>query len=198
MSSFTPTKSSFQAPYTTTLSQKSPETNKTRHALKNISKYHQQPQPPNHQLSFSPPVFSEHDRSDEVIFPDEDVPLIPKLNAAPKCAKKSSTYCEILDTYPHRHVQEVLRNGVQEYTLFFGEDESEPEMVHRIGDVERFVCPSVAKVIFPQGAKNTKNEWRFIVNQMDESYVQGIRVEECARWTRWRIKQKGDNNVLVL
>lgn len=68
--------------------------------------------------------------------------------------------------------------------LFGKDDEEEEEVVERFGDVERFICASINKVIFPQGAKNTKNEWKFIVNQMDEGYIQGVRVEECVRYEK--------------
>lgn len=73
-----------------------------------------------------------------------------------------------------------MRNA-QGYDLFFGEDDAEEDLVERNGNSEKFVCASVSRVIYPQGAKNTKNEWKFIVNQVDEGYIQGIRVEECVR-----------------
>lgn len=170
-------RNTFQAPFIKALPLQNPEANKTASTARNISKSH-------HQLAKTPnlthlSVFNESDRSTEVVFPDEDVQLIPRLDATPKCAK-DTTYCEKLASYPHRFVKDFLRNA-QGYDLFFGADDAEEDLVERHGNSERFVCASVSRVIYPQGAKNTKNEWKFIVNQVDEGYVQGIRVEECAR-----------------
>lgn len=108
--------------------------------------------------------------------------LLPRLGAAaPDCARGTATYCERLRSYPDRYVANLMR-GAPGYDLFFGEDEAGEDLTERNGaGGERFVCPSVGRVIYPQGAKNSRDEWMLIVNQAGEGYVQGIRIEECAR-----------------
>lgn len=69
--------------------------------------------------------------------------------------------------------------------MFFGDDDDEENnLVERGRNSERFICASISKVIYPQGGKNKKNQWRLIVNQGEDGYMQGIRVEECARYAK--------------
>lgn len=70
----------------------------------------------------------------------------------------------------------------QGYDMFFGEyEDEEDDLVERGRGSERFVCGAISKVIYPQGGKNRRNEWKLIVNQGEDGYIQGIRIEECAR-----------------
>lgn len=68
------------------------------------------------------------------------------------------------------------------FDMFFGEEDAEEnDLIERDRGSERFVCAAISRVIYPQGGKNTKNQWKLIVNHGEEGYMQGIRVEECAR-----------------
>ncbi|XP_044756806.1 protein spaetzle-like isoform X2 [Coccinella septempunctata] len=121
----------------------------------------------------------------EVVFPEDyDVLFdpIPRINGIPKCSK-GDTFCEDFEAYPRHHLRQVLsqKEGLRE---FFGKDEEAPFIVNRHGGLEEsvnYLCPSVERTVFPKVGKNKNNKWKYIINQAEDGYIQGVRVETCRR-----------------
>lgn len=98
-----------------------------------------------------------------------------------KCAR-NNTYCENLDYYPRNYIKHVIKD-LRGYDIFFESDydKKDDDLIERIQGSDRFVCAGITRTIFPQAGKNLKNEWKFIINQVEDGYIQGIRIEECVR-----------------
>lgn len=113
--------------------------------------------------------------SSEVIF----TPITP-MKEPPKCAA-DNTFCESIETYPYQHLKELLRKSNVPKALF-GVDEASDEVTNRLDDPgEKFICDSIERTVFPKVGKTKSNEWKYIVNQGEEGYIQGVRVETCRR-----------------
>lgn len=127
--------------------------------------------------TFSEPASEyEHSEHQDFLFPDD-------IDTNPSCAN-GETFCETLETYPYHHLKNVLRHSPG-LDIFFGQDEVPPDFTNRVAGApeEKFVCAARSNVVFPQSGKNSKNKWKFIVNQKDdEGYVQGVRIEECLQY----------------
>ncbi|KAL3276965.1 hypothetical protein HHI36_012330 [Cryptolaemus montrouzieri] len=127
--------------------------------------------------------FKDHSEKD-IVFPDEyDVfDSIPRIEGVPKCAN-GDTFCEKFDSYPKHHLKQVLQNK-EVIREFFGRDEESPVIINRHGGLAEsvnFLCPSVERTIFPKIGKNKNNKWKYIINQEEDGYIQGVRVETCRR-----------------
>lgn len=98
------------------------------------------------------------------------------MNGPPNCAK-GQTFCENFDPYPSDHIQDILekKSGFEE---FWGKDEAS-EFALRDEMEDQFVCSTYGTTIFPNIGKNKDNKWKFIINQPDGNYRQGIRIETC-------------------
>lgn len=124
----------------------------------------------------------EHREHQDFLFPDSQE-ITSNINTEPSCSN-GEPFCETLDTYPYRHLKNVLRHSPG-LDIFFGQDETPPDFNNRVADAadEKFVCEARSQVIFPQGGKNSKNKWKYIINQKDDDdgYVQGVRIEKCVR-----------------
>lgn len=85
-----------------------------------------------------------------------------------------------MPSYPRGYVKKLIENfdGIN---MFFENNYDEDDFAFRSESTERFVCAAKSRVIFPQSGQNAKNQWKFIFNQQEDGYVQGVRVEECAR-----------------
>ncbi|XP_048522280.1 protein spaetzle-like [Dendroctonus ponderosae] len=98
-----------------------------------------------------------------------------------KC-KKGEAMCENVDFYPHRYIEDVLKN-YRMPKLFFGQSEVPEDDFfsdRQYGEDGRFVCSSITRTIFPKSGQNKDNQWRFIVNQgSGDGFVQGVQVEVC-------------------
>ncbi|KAG5885339.1 hypothetical protein JTB14_014358 [Gonioctena quinquepunctata] len=121
-------------------------------------------------------------RQSDMIFPDsgEDTfVVVPRLDGRPpKCAEQEKTFCENFDPYPHEQLKDILeKHSVNKE--FFGMDEPPEEFSSRDDEEDIFVCSSISKTIFPKIGKNKHNKWKLIVNQKEDGYVQGVRVELC-------------------
>lgn len=118
---------------------------------------------------------------DAIIFPDsgEDEENIPSSSSSNfSICTKESIYCENIDIYPRHYVKNNARD-FEGYRSYFG---IENDLVGRFSGSNRKLCDSYTRVIFPQAGINQNNEWRFIVNQIEDGYMQGIKIEECARY----------------
>lgn len=123
----------------------------------------------------------EHSEHQDFLFPDSQ-----ELTEPSSCTT-GKPFCETLENYPYDHLKNVLRH-TPALDMFFGQDETPPDFTNRVADTgeqEKFVCNARTKVVFPQSGKNSKNKWKYIVNQKsaddDDGYVQGVRIEECVR-----------------
>lgn len=128
-------------------------------------------------------TFSEQYEQD-IVFPDTSEVIfepIQRIDGAPRCAD-GKTFCEHLDTYPLYHIQDVLRKNPSLYSSFWGKDEVPLDIINRVaGDEERFLCSSIERTIFPNVAKNKNQKWKYVINQPEGNYRQGIRIETCRR-----------------
>ncbi|XP_023011587.1 protein spaetzle-like [Leptinotarsa decemlineata] len=119
----------------------------------------------------------------DVLFPesDEDEPglILPNIDGTPPCAK-GSTFCENFDPYPSEKVKEILEKH-KVNKEFFGVDELQDEFGARDDPDDKFVCPSVKSTIYPKVAINRKYKWKYIVNQKEQGYAQGVQVEICRK-----------------
>ncbi|CAH1180248.1 unnamed protein product [Phaedon cochleariae] len=121
-------------------------------------------------------------RLSDIIFPDDEVeapaPLrLPLIRGRPACAS-GATFCEHFDRYPSHQLKHILSRHSLGKELF-GMDESPDEVAGRDGSGESFVCGSVDNTIFPKIGVNKNNKWKFIINQEEDGYVQGVRIELC-------------------
>lgn len=124
---------------------------------------------------------SEHEHSEhqDFLFPDSQE-IFPNLDNDPSCSN-NELFCESLESYPYRQLKNILRRSPG-LDYFFGQDENPPEFNNRVGEAadEKFVCAARTRVIFPQAGRNSKNQFKFIVNQKDDDgFKQGVQVEEC-------------------
>lgn len=99
-----------------------------------------------------------------------------RIDSPPNCAK-GYTFCENFDPYPSDKIQTILESNLA-YREFWGNDEVS-DVVERDGMEDNFVCPSLQRTIFPNIAKNKNSKWKYIVNQPEGDYKQGIRIETC-------------------
>lgn len=125
--------------------------------------------------------------NDKIIFPDseeeeDEVLSLPFTSHISNCAK-GNTYCENLISYPRNFVKNVVEN-FGGYNTLFQNKSNEDDLVERSETSDRFVCASIRRMIYPQGGKDSKNQWKLIINQYEDGYVQGIMVEECAKFNR--------------
>lgn len=124
--------------------------------------------------------FSEQD----IVFPDSDESSwhepLPQIVGAPKCAK-GETFCEHFDPYPRDRLKAILQKNTL-YKDMWGKDEAPIELSNRVGgDEDRFVCGYLERVIFPKVGKNKNKKWKYIINQEDDGFIQGVRIETCRK-----------------
>lgn len=104
---------------------------------------------------------------------------LPRLESPPTCAD-GSTFCEHFLEYPQNYLKNVLKEHAVNKALF-GMD-IVPEFGTRDGNGDTFICKSRVRTIFPKVGKNTRNDWKIIINQgKEEGYVQGVVIETCIR-----------------
>ncbi|KAK9874699.1 hypothetical protein WA026_005519 [Henosepilachna vigintioctopunctata] len=116
-----------------------------------------------------------------VVFPGQKSALFG-INGVPTCAN-GETFCENHDAYPENHIRNILK-GKKELGGYFGREDDEPFIVNRNSGLQeppRFLCPSLQKTIAPKVAQNKNDEWKFIVNQKVDGYIQTVRVELCRK-----------------
>ncbi|KRT81510.1 hypothetical protein AMK59_6351, partial [Oryctes borbonicus] len=125
----------------------------------------------------------------EIVFPDSDenlaeetlLPSISPLRKAPLCARNGQTFCEDIDSYPHAKVQLLLEKNTA--NTMFGVDEAPDEFINRDdAEVEKFLCDSDQKLIFPKIGRTKDKQWKYIVNQGNspsEGYIQGVLIRSC-------------------
>lgn len=82
---------------------------------------------------------------------------------------------EKLPNYPKAQIKQL---NLEKFELFFG-SEFEDTVGLRFDADEQGLCRSRKRTIFPQSAKNPNGLWLTIINNEDDSFVQGIVVEEC-------------------
>lgn len=126
-----------------------------------------------------------NDRHDqEIVFPESGEVIfepLPKIDGAPKCSG-GKTFCENFNSYPKYQIQDMLLKNPTMYNSFWGRDEVPIDIINRVaGDEERFLCSSIDRTIFPNAGKNKNQKWKYIINQPEGSYKQGIRIETCRR-----------------
>lgn len=113
--------------------------------------------------------------SGEVLFE----PIL-KIDGPPKCAD-GITFCEHFDPYPVYHIQDMLARNPN-YNSFWGKDEVPIDISNRVaGEEERFVCSSIDRTVFPNIARNKNKKWKYVINQPEGNFRQGIRIETCRR-----------------
>lgn len=114
------------------------------------------------------------------IFPDDyddgpvDVDL--RIDSPPNCAN-GDTFCENFKPYPSEKIQTIMEKNLA-YREFWGKDDAS-DVLERDGLEESFVCAAIQRTIFPNIAKNKHSKWKYIVNQPDGDFRQGIRIETC-------------------
>ncbi|GJQ81636.1 spz [Trypoxylus dichotomus] len=126
---------------------------------------------------------------DHIIFPhseehrseDNHLPPLAPFRKIPLCARNDQTFCENIDTYPYAKVQSFLQRDATPRDLF-GVDEAPDEFVNRDSlEVERFMCETRQKLVFPKVGKTRDKTWKYIVNQnSSEGYIQGVLVRLCS------------------
>lgn len=122
----------------------------------------------------------------DIIFPDSFENLfdpISKVDAMPQCAG-GSLFCEDVSTYPYQQIRDTLRRTKVNSDLFFDDEIVLPkEIANRIsgigGSEEKFMCKSVEQTIYPKAGMTKNNKWKYIINQNQDGYIQGVRVENC-------------------
>ncbi|XP_030760476.1 uncharacterized protein LOC115885648 isoform X2 [Sitophilus oryzae] len=119
-----------------------------------------------------------------IVFPEDLTKSKPKTGSISRddimsnCTEQMPL-CEYAVSYPHEHLKIVLtRNTI--YKELFGEDES-PEVSNRIGEVDDdiYMCRATSTTIFPKQGLNRNNQWKYIINQDDRDFRQGVRIEQC-------------------
>jgi hypothetical protein len=112
----------------------------------------------------------------KIVFPGQLELFTPEVSGQqPKCADEEG-FCESAEDYPHEYVRQVIQNEKKAYT--FGSDYMEIDI--RINsDKDMSLCPSMEQLVYPKIAQNKEEKWLFVINQ--DSYMQGIRIEKCAR-----------------
>lgn len=87
-----------------------------------------------------------------------------------------------MESYPRAYVKKLVDDSDNIYDTFFQSDYVQSELVNRSGsNLDQFLCAAVTKVIYPQSGRNARNQWKFIINQPEDGYAQGVVVEECIR-----------------
>lgn len=125
-------------------------------------------------------IFWPDDFEEEVDHKEQSAIITPKPSQISNCEKESS-YCENVASYPRGYVKNLVKDS-NIVDTFFQNDYVEHELVNRSGsNSDQFLCPAVKRVVFPQSARNAKNKWKFIINQPEDGYVQGVVIEECSR-----------------
>lgn len=119
----------------------------------------------------------------DIIFPDSFENLfdpITRLEAMPQCAE-GGLYCEDIPTYPYHQIRDTLRRTTVNNDLFYDDEVDAPkEIANRIsGPEEKFICKSIERTIYPKVGMTKNNKWKYIINQNQEGYIQGVRVETC-------------------
>ncbi|XP_030760480.1 uncharacterized protein LOC115885648 isoform X5 [Sitophilus oryzae] len=121
-----------------------------------------------------------------IVFPEDLTKSKPKTGSISRddimsnCTEQMPL-CEYAVSYPHEHLKIVLtRNTI--YKELFGEDES-PEVSNRIGEVDDdiYMCRATSTTIFPKQGLNRNNQWKYIINQDDRDFRQGVRIEQCKK-----------------
>ncbi|KAJ8937357.1 hypothetical protein NQ314_011902, partial [Rhamnusium bicolor] len=122
-------------------------------------------------------IFPSDENSDETSpnLTKNDFELVQKIGVFSNC-EEDLNFCENIESYPVDYLKNVLR-GNDIYRELFETKDLEDDVTNRIGDEDSFICRSVVKDIFPKIGRNTKNKWRYIVNQ--EEFVQTVRIEVC-------------------
>lgn len=117
-----------------------------------------------------------------IIFPDSSEVIfepVPRIGGPPKCAD-GKTFCEHFSPYPKYHIQGILERNPM-YNSFWGKDEVPIDISNRVAGEERFLCSSLQRTIFPNVAKNKNKKWKYVVNQPEGNYKQGVRIETCRK-----------------
>lgn len=92
------------------------------------------------------------------------------------CSNASIPFCEDTNQrlYPKQYVESVLQRSLDQYTEFFNKLEVRDDFMSSMN-----LCDTHRRLIHPQLAMNTQNDWRFVINQAN--YRQPIRVELCQK-----------------
>ncbi|XP_068631329.1 neurotrophin 1-like [Battus philenor] len=114
-----------------------------------------------------------------VIFPD----MLPHRNSfKPKIPEecKDLSVCKKVIEYPHNYVSRLVQEIYKESIPKFNKDVIEPKIAQRIGPEEENLelCSSVEELHAPEAAKDTNNDWYYILNNKKE-VNQTFRVEIC-------------------
>lgn len=127
--------------------------------------------------------FEDYTDTQDIIFPDSYEINDEKtftLNERPNCGVED-TFCEKISSYPYRQLKELLEN-TDVPKIFFGVDEAPEEITNRLGEPEEnYVCQSIEKTVYPQIGKTKNQKWKYIVNQGESGYVQGVKIEICRK-----------------
>ncbi|XP_077290073.1 protein spaetzle-like isoform X2 [Arctopsyche grandis] len=127
------------------------------------------------------PVLRGSGDTPDIVFPDTKVRDNWPAQRISTC-NKNSYYCEDDETYPTDRINEVLKNTVNNFEGYFGVDEAEKveigQRIDNTGDEEdEPMCQSIKRIVYPKTAKNSKNDWVYVVNH--DKYKQGITVDKC-------------------
>ncbi|XP_044742496.1 uncharacterized protein LOC123304982 isoform X2 [Chrysoperla carnea] len=96
------------------------------------------------------------------------------------CTEQVGNLCTKVENYPVDIIKKLRRKGAFKNSPLFGKDEL-PTVLSTRGDSENRVpmCGAQPRTIYPPAAKNIANEEKFLVQDMEGGYVQGVVVEEC-------------------
>ncbi|KAF2905846.1 hypothetical protein ILUMI_00328 [Ignelater luminosus] len=126
------------------------------------------------QLQFELTSTQDNHTNSLIIFPDDHCGPVPEIEEEPKC---SDDFCEEFDYYPYEYLRCILSKDDKYKSLVYGIDEI--PLGYRNGEDDGNLCRSIKMTRFLKVARNKNNEWRYIVNQGNEEYVQGILIEKC-------------------
>ncbi|EFN77778.1 Protein spaetzle [Harpegnathos saltator] len=112
----------------------------------------------------------------KIVFPSDDGVPTSKGNIAKPPACHGSTFCENVRQYPKDLVDMAIQHNSSLKLLTSIDVADIEQRIHSPDEVS--LCVSNEKVVFPQSAENTRNEWLFVVNQ--DNFKQGVRVELCS------------------
>lgn len=123
--------------------------------------------------------FIGHTFVSDIIFPQDDEGSSDEFDFRiadpPKCAN-SKIYCENSNLYPFDKIRSFVES--RKYTEFWGKDQ-EIDVLEREELEDKFVCSTYQRIIFPTVYKNIHNKWKYIVNQRNGNFKQGILIDIC-------------------
>lgn len=117
-----------------------------------------------------------------IIFPEDNyrhdsLEVSLRIRGVPKCAN-GVKLCENFNPYPTKKIQRILEKSPI-YSDFWTKDEEVLEFGERDGEDEKFVCSAIQRTIFPNVGVTKNNKWKYIVNQPEGYFKQGITIETC-------------------